>query len=110
MLILRLIEKPDVSDAFLLFRLDLDLTTSTLLLLLVTSEDRLGAVESVSIVGKVSFNLYKLSVASKGLAREEKLKMGGCVVGIDEVSSGFEEDSGIGLSSVDDLLNTKQNF
>lgn len=88
----------------------MDLTTSTLLLLLVTSEERRDAVASVSVVGNVSFNLYKLSVASKGLAREEKLKVGGCVVGIDdEISSkGSEEDSGIRLSSVDDLLNTKQ--
>lgn len=36
--------------------------------------------------------------------------IGADVVGADELvsSEGFEEDSGIGLSSVDDLLNTKQ--
>lgn len=37
---------------------------------------------------------------------------GNGVDGIDDVvsSEGFEEDSGIGLSSVDDLLNTKQKI
>lgn len=37
---------------------------------------------------------------------------GNSVDGIDDVvsSEGFEEDSGIGLSSVDDLLNTKQKI
>lgn len=61
----------------------------------------------------MSLSLFKLSVRSKGLAREEKFIVGEEVAGKEKANPSeglFEEDSGrsFGFSSVDDLLNTKQ--